>query len=101
LADPLRGVPQGRILEKIQEWRDKYGPVFRVWYERYRHPRIQTRMSHATYLMSLALAASTTPTLFLTDPELVKNLLNGQTDVNYYSKARRRSPSIITTVYNS
>ncbi|ELR12027.1 cytochrome p450 superfamily protein [Acanthamoeba castellanii str. Neff] len=47
---------EGRILEKIQEWRDKYGPVFRVWYE------------------------STTPTLFLTDPELVKNLLNGQTD---------------------
>jgi cytochrome P450 len=29
---------------------------------------------------------STTPTVFLTDPDLVKSLLNGQTDVNYYCK---------------
>jgi hypothetical protein len=29
-------IQQGKILDKIQEWRDKYGPVFRVWYERYK-----------------------------------------------------------------
>jgi hypothetical protein len=51
---------------------------------------IRDARRYATYLTWLAYSAtrSTTPTLFLTDPELVKNLLNGQTDVNYYSKAR-------------
>ncbi len=42
----LGGVPQGRILEKIQEWRDKYGPVFRVWYERYMDTHPPTFTTH-------------------------------------------------------